>query len=122
MFMLYHIHVFIGLRPLWIEYPQDTATFTIDDEFLLGKRYELFSFISKYTFKAVFLHSFLNLLFSGKHLLVHPVTEEGARGVTAYLPGTGDVRHEFTFGTAPIFYHMAYFNITSEQGCIYNTL
>ena len=28
---------------------------------------------------------------TGKDLLVHPVTEEGARGVTAYLPGHGEV-------------------------------
>ncbi|KAM4733138.1 neutral alpha-glucosidase AB isoform 4-T4 [Anableps anableps] len=46
------------MRPLWVEYPQDPATFALDDEFLLGR-----------------------------DLLVHPVTEEGARGVTAYLPG-----------------------------------
>ncbi|KAM6953642.1 neutral alpha-glucosidase AB [Aplochiton taeniatus] len=50
------------MRPLWVEYPQDTATFSMDDQFLLGK-----------------------------DLLVHPVTEEGARGITAYLPGKGEV-------------------------------
>uniref|UniRef100_A0A8C7P5D2 Neutral alpha-glucosidase AB n=1 Tax=Oncorhynchus mykiss TaxID=8022 RepID=A0A8C7P5D2_ONCMY len=50
------------MRPLWVEYPQDTATFSMDDQFLLGR-----------------------------DLLVHPVTEEGGRGVTAYLPGKGEV-------------------------------
>uniref|UniRef100_A0A4W5NHU4 Glucosidase II alpha subunit n=1 Tax=Hucho hucho TaxID=62062 RepID=A0A4W5NHU4_9TELE len=50
------------MRPLWVEYPQDTATFSMDDQFLLGE-----------------------------DLLVHPVTEEGARGLTAYLPGKGEV-------------------------------
>uniref|UniRef100_A0A3Q2NRX2 Neutral alpha-glucosidase AB n=1 Tax=Fundulus heteroclitus TaxID=8078 RepID=A0A3Q2NRX2_FUNHE len=50
------------MRPLWVEYPQDPATFALDDEFLLGR-----------------------------DLLVHPVTEEGARGVTAYLPGKDEV-------------------------------
>uniref|UniRef100_A0AAQ4QDJ3 Neutral alpha-glucosidase AB n=1 Tax=Gasterosteus aculeatus aculeatus TaxID=481459 RepID=A0AAQ4QDJ3_GASAC len=50
------------MRPLWVEYPQDPATFALDDEFLIGK-----------------------------DLLVHPVTEEGARGVTAYLPGKDQV-------------------------------
>jgi hypothetical protein len=35
-------------------------------------------------------HSF-NPAVSGRDLLVHPVTEEGARGVTAYLPGKGEV-------------------------------
>uniref|UniRef100_A0A8C2XB07 Glucosidase II alpha subunit n=1 Tax=Cyclopterus lumpus TaxID=8103 RepID=A0A8C2XB07_CYCLU len=51
------------MRPLWVEYPQDPATFALDDEFLIGR-----------------------------DLLVHPVTEEGARGVTAYLPGKDEVR------------------------------
>lgn len=50
------------MRPLWVDYPQDPATFALDDEFLLGS-----------------------------DLLVHPVTEEGARGVTAYLPGKDEV-------------------------------
>ncbi|XP_024139252.1 neutral alpha-glucosidase AB isoform X3 [Oryzias melastigma] len=50
------------MRPLWVEYPQDPATFAVDDEFLIGQ-----------------------------NLLVHPVTEEGSRGVTAYLPGKEEV-------------------------------
>lgn len=29
---------------------------------------------------------------AGRDLLVHPVTEEGATGVTAYLPGKDEVR------------------------------
>lgn len=33
----------------------------------------------------------LFLLAAGKDLLVHPVTEEGATGVTAYLPGKDEV-------------------------------
>ncbi|XP_048884257.1 neutral alpha-glucosidase AB [Brienomyrus brachyistius] len=53
------------MRPLWVEYPEDAATFTMDDQFLLGR-----------------------------DLLVHPVTEEGARGVTAYLPGRGEVWYD----------------------------
>ncbi|XP_031443041.1 neutral alpha-glucosidase AB isoform X2 [Clupea harengus] len=53
------------MRPLWVEYPKDMATFTMDDQFLIGK-----------------------------DLLVHPVTEEGARGVTAYLPGHGEVWYD----------------------------
>ncbi|XP_061690897.1 neutral alpha-glucosidase AB isoform X3 [Syngnathoides biaculeatus] len=50
------------MRPLWVEYPQDPASFALEDEFLIGK-----------------------------DLLVHPVTEEGATGVTAYLPGKEEV-------------------------------
>uniref|UniRef100_A0A4W4HH72 Neutral alpha-glucosidase AB n=1 Tax=Electrophorus electricus TaxID=8005 RepID=A0A4W4HH72_ELEEL len=53
------------MRPLWVEYPKDTASFAIDDEFLIGR-----------------------------DLLVHPVTEEGARGLTAYLPGHGEVWYD----------------------------
>ncbi|XP_057707085.1 neutral alpha-glucosidase AB isoform X1 [Corythoichthys intestinalis] len=50
------------MRPLWVEYPQDPATFALEDEFLIGR-----------------------------DLLVHPVTEEGATGVTAYLPGKDEL-------------------------------
>uniref|UniRef100_A0A669E9Y0 Glucosidase II alpha subunit n=1 Tax=Oreochromis niloticus TaxID=8128 RepID=A0A669E9Y0_ORENI len=50
------------MRPLWVEYPQDLATFALEDEYLIGR-----------------------------DLLVHPVVEEGARGVTAYLPGKDEV-------------------------------
>ncbi|XP_056602114.1 neutral alpha-glucosidase AB isoform X1 [Triplophysa dalaica] len=50
------------MRPLWVEYPEDVATFAIEDEYLLGK-----------------------------DLLVHPVTDEGAKGVTVYLPGKHEV-------------------------------
>ncbi|KAJ8338004.1 hypothetical protein SKAU_G00369700 [Synaphobranchus kaupii] len=59
--LFYHAHRTGNpvMRPLWVEYPEDVATFAVDDEFLLGR-----------------------------DLLVHPVTEEGARGVTAYLPGS----------------------------------
>uniref|UniRef100_A0A8D0L6C6 Neutral alpha-glucosidase AB n=1 Tax=Sphenodon punctatus TaxID=8508 RepID=A0A8D0L6C6_SPHPU len=53
------------MRPLWVEYPQDVATFSIDDQYLIGDA-----------------------------LLVHPVTEEGARGVQIYLPGKGEVWYD----------------------------
>uniref|UniRef100_A0A665XFR7 Glucosidase, alpha; neutral AB n=1 Tax=Echeneis naucrates TaxID=173247 RepID=A0A665XFR7_ECHNA len=29
------------MRPLWVEYPQDPATFTLDDEFLIGEKQNL---------------------------------------------------------------------------------
>ncbi|KAK7165461.1 hypothetical protein R3I94_003729 [Phoxinus phoxinus] len=53
------------MRPLWVEYPGDVATFSIEDEYLIGK-----------------------------DLLVHPVTDEGATGVTAFLPGKGEVWYD----------------------------
>lgn len=28
-------------RPLWVEYPQDPATFAVDDEFLIGEKTQL---------------------------------------------------------------------------------
>lgn len=30
-------HLSLCCRPLWVEYPQDPATFAIDDEFLIGE-------------------------------------------------------------------------------------
>ncbi|XP_029470724.1 neutral alpha-glucosidase AB isoform X2 [Rhinatrema bivittatum] len=53
------------MRPLWVEYPDDILTFNIDDQFLLGSA-----------------------------LLVHPVSEQGARGVQVYLPGNGEVWYD----------------------------
>ncbi|XP_050965045.1 neutral alpha-glucosidase AB isoform X2 [Labeo rohita] len=53
------------MRPLWVEYPDNVATFSIEDEYLIGK-----------------------------DLLVHPVTDEAATGVTAYLPGKGEVWYD----------------------------
>uniref|UniRef100_A0A8C4PMH4 Neutral alpha-glucosidase AB n=1 Tax=Equus asinus asinus TaxID=83772 RepID=A0A8C4PMH4_EQUAS len=50
------------MRPLWVNFPQDVTTFSIDDQFLLGDA-----------------------------LLVHPVSDAGARGVQVYLPGEGEV-------------------------------
>lgn len=31
------LRVFLWRRPLWVEYPQDPATFALDDEFLIGE-------------------------------------------------------------------------------------
>ncbi|XP_058161281.1 neutral alpha-glucosidase AB isoform X2 [Dasypus novemcinctus] len=53
------------MRPLWVQYPQDVTTFSIDDQFLLGDA-----------------------------LLVHPVTDSGAHGVQVYLPGQGEVWYD----------------------------
>uniref|UniRef100_H9GE36 Glucosidase II alpha subunit n=1 Tax=Anolis carolinensis TaxID=28377 RepID=H9GE36_ANOCA len=54
-----------AMRPLWVEYPEDAITYSMDDQYLLGDA-----------------------------LLVHPVTAQGARGVQVYLPGKGEVRIE----------------------------
>ncbi|KAM7086269.1 neutral alpha-glucosidase AB isoform 1-T1 [Molossus nigricans] len=53
------------MRPLWVHYPQDVTTFSIDDQFLLGDT-----------------------------LLVHPVSDSGAHGVQVYLPGQGEVWYD----------------------------
>lgn len=66
--VFYHSHT-TGepiMRMLWTEYPQEPVTFAIDDEFLIGR-----------------------------DLLVHPVTEQGATGVTAYLPGKDEIWYDF---------------------------
>ncbi|XP_013005977.1 neutral alpha-glucosidase AB isoform X3 [Cavia porcellus] len=57
-----HIEGVPVMRPLWVQYPQDVTTFSIDDQFLLGDA-----------------------------LLVHPVSDAGAHGVQVYLPGSGEV-------------------------------
>uniref|UniRef100_A0AAY4DM90 Neutral alpha-glucosidase AB n=1 Tax=Denticeps clupeoides TaxID=299321 RepID=A0AAY4DM90_9TELE len=53
------------MRALWVEYPEDSVTFDIEDEYLLGR-----------------------------DLLVHPVTEEGLKSLTAYLPGKREVWYD----------------------------
>ncbi|XP_001362291.1 neutral alpha-glucosidase AB isoform X2 [Monodelphis domestica] len=53
------------MRPMWVQYPKDVATFSLDDQFMLGDS-----------------------------LLVHPVAEPGARGVQVYLPGEGEVWYD----------------------------
>ncbi|XP_056365904.1 LOW QUALITY PROTEIN: neutral alpha-glucosidase AB [Oenanthe melanoleuca] len=53
------------MRPLWMEFPDDPQTFAMDDQYLIDRV-----------------------------LLVHPVTEQGARGVNVYLPGEGEVWYE----------------------------
>ncbi|NXK78629.1 GANAB glucosidase, partial [Amazona guildingii] len=60
-----HRHGVPIMRPLWMEYPEDTTTFAIDDQYLIDRA-----------------------------LLVHPVTEQGARGVQVYLPGKGEVWYD----------------------------
>ncbi|XP_066514405.1 neutral alpha-glucosidase AB isoform X2 [Hoplias malabaricus] len=53
------------MRALWIEFPEEPETFAIEDEYLLGR-----------------------------DLLVHPVTDEGAKGVTVYFPGKREVWYD----------------------------
>ncbi|XP_040837870.1 neutral alpha-glucosidase AB isoform X1 [Ochotona curzoniae] len=53
------------MRPMWVHYPQDVTTFSVDDQFLLGDA-----------------------------LLVHPVSDPGAHGVQVYLPGQGEVWYD----------------------------
>nr|XP_060614241.1 neutral alpha-glucosidase AB isoform X1 [Anolis sagrei ordinatus] len=54
-----------AMRPLWVEYPEDAITYSMDDQYLLGDA-----------------------------LLVHPVTAQGSRGVQVYLPGKGEVWYD----------------------------
>ena len=46
------------MRPLWVEYPEDSATFAMDDQWLVGS-----------------------------DMLVKPVTEPGTTSTDIYLPG-----------------------------------
>uniref|UniRef100_A0A671RCZ9 Neutral alpha-glucosidase AB-like n=1 Tax=Sinocyclocheilus anshuiensis TaxID=1608454 RepID=A0A671RCZ9_9TELE len=74
------------MRPLWVEYPDDVATFSIEDEYLIGK-----------------------------DLLVHPVTDEGATGVTAYLPGKGEVMSKSCFSVLYLYFLCLVFQIPVFQ-------
>ncbi|KAL3874005.1 hypothetical protein ACJMK2_037076 [Sinanodonta woodiana] len=53
------------MRPLWVEFPQDTQTFTMDDEYLIGS-----------------------------DLLVKPITEQGQTSTSVYFPGKGVVWYD----------------------------
>lgn len=53
------------IRPLWVEFPTDRNTFTIDNEFLIGDS-----------------------------ILVRPVTEPGVNEVKVYLPGQSEVWYD----------------------------
>lgn len=55
------------MRPLFIEFPQDEATFELEDQFLVGDR-----------------------------LLVAPVTGEGKSSIDVYLPGQGQVWYDYS--------------------------
>ncbi|XP_046564114.1 neutral alpha-glucosidase AB-like isoform X1 [Haliotis rubra] len=56
-------------QPMWVEFPEETAVFGIDDQFMLGPA-----------------------------LLVKPVTEQGASTTTVYFPGAGQLWYDlFTY-------------------------
>ncbi|UYV82958.1 GANC [Cordylochernes scorpioides] len=60
-YTLFHENERTGLppmRPIWVEYPQDTKTYDMDDQYLVGNV-----------------------------LLVHPVTDIGVSSVSVYFPG-----------------------------------
>ncbi|PIK52128.1 hypothetical protein BSL78_10975 [Apostichopus japonicus] len=56
-----------SIRPMWVEFPEDTKTFAMEDQYMIGSS-----------------------------LLVRPITDAGATSVSVYLPGqntTSMVRH-----------------------------
>ncbi|KAL1458535.1 hypothetical protein WDU94_008677 [Cyamophila willieti] len=64
-YTLFHEHEITGapvIRPLWFEFPQDTNTFSMENQFLVGNS-----------------------------ILVRPVTDEGATQVSVYFPGPQEV-------------------------------
>ena len=75
------------MRPLWMEYPQDVETFSIDNQFLLGKTlvfYALDFRVCKY----------LLLFLVGDAILVHPVIRSGETEVSVYFPGDNTLWYE----------------------------
>lgn len=53
------------VRPLWVEYPDEKVTYTMDDQYLIGK-----------------------------DILVKPVTSPGQTHIDVYLPGKGEVWYD----------------------------
>jgi hypothetical protein len=47
------------MRPLWVEYPSEVPTFTVDDEFLLG---ELNVFCMKFSYFFVLFNIFMKFI------------------------------------------------------------
>jgi alpha-glucosidase (family GH31 glycosyl hydrolase) len=47
------------MRPLWVEYPSEVPTFTVDDEYLLG---ELKVFCIKFSFLIVLFNVFMEFI------------------------------------------------------------
>ncbi|XP_006831953.1 PREDICTED: neutral alpha-glucosidase C [Chrysochloris asiatica] len=65
--LFYHAHVTAEpiMRPLWVEFPNELETFSVEDEYLLGSA-----------------------------LLVHPVTEPKVTMVDVFLPGSDEVWYD----------------------------
>lgn len=71
-------------RPLWVEYPEDKSTFTMEDEYLLGS----------FTYVSLLLNKLLcvTVVFViGRDLLVKPVTTQGQVTLDVYLPNKDEV-------------------------------
>nr|XP_006822261.1 PREDICTED: neutral alpha-glucosidase AB-like [Saccoglossus kowalevskii] len=63
--VLCNSHITLCDRPLWIDFPDDVDTFSIEDEYLIGSS-----------------------------LLVHPVTDAATYSVNVYFPGQGQVWYD----------------------------
>ncbi|XP_006883279.1 PREDICTED: neutral alpha-glucosidase C [Elephantulus edwardii] len=65
--LFFHAHVTAEpvMRPLWVEFPNEVETFSMEDEYMLGSA-----------------------------LLVHPVTEAKATVVNVFLPGSDEVWYD----------------------------
>eukprot|EP01090_Pellita_catalonica_P001556 TRINITY_DN11318_c0_g1_i1.p1 TRINITY_DN11318_c0_g1~~TRINITY_DN11318_c0_g1_i1.p1 ORF type:complete len:921 (-),score=130.25 TRINITY_DN11318_c0_g1_i1:38-2800(-) len=84
-YTLFHQNSLTGepvLRPLWVEYPHDSQTFKLDDQFLIGK-----------------------------DLLVKPVASAGQTSSSVYLPGTSTVWYEYFDHTQHSGSHEAQFTL-----------
>jgi alpha 1,3-glucosidase len=75
------------MRPLWMEYPQDVETFSMDNQFLLGKTF--------FIFLCEFMHGSNYFTFVlGDSILVHPVVRSGETEVSVYFPGDNTLWYE----------------------------
>uniref|UniRef100_A0A671XBB1 Glucosidase alpha, neutral C n=1 Tax=Sparus aurata TaxID=8175 RepID=A0A671XBB1_SPAAU len=79
------------LRPLWVEFPRDESTFSVDNQYMIGDEYLLF--LHLLSVELFLFLSWFNCL--GRHaggaLLACPVIKPGVEEIKVLLPGSDEV-------------------------------
>ncbi|XP_016890009.1 neutral alpha-glucosidase C isoform X2 [Cynoglossus semilaevis] len=89
-----HTSALLPIRPLWVQFPTEHTTFTVDHQYMIGDYLILMSgqqllFCNKCTSLRCFLWSD-----AGGALLVSPVTDPGVQEVQLLLPGSAEVWYD----------------------------
>lgn len=85
-FILFYLKL---CRPLWVEFPTEQNTFTVDHEYMIGDYFCLLLQFNNCPFCFSEFDHFLSP--PGGALLACPVTEAGTQQVKVLLPGSADV-------------------------------